>query len=343
MTDGAEGTTTQDAGTPNSGNEDSGTEDIDRAFASRSPYGMSEEGAFAGALSFLRRPYTKDATGADVVVSGVPYDLAVTNRPGTRFGPRAIREASAQMAWPGGLWPWPANSLDDFAVVDWGDMAFDFGAPEKAPEVIEAHARKLIETNASLVTLGGDHFITYPLLKAHAAKHGPLALVQFDAHSDTWREDEKRIDHGTMFFHAVHEGIIDASRSVQIGIRTGNPETHGLTIIDADAVHARGIDDVLAEATSVIGGGPAYLTFDIDCLDPAFAPGTGTPVCGGLATWQARKLLQGLGDVAFVGMDLVEVSQPYDQSQITALAAAMLLVDYICLRASQRSTGGAGA
>ncbi|MEL7543451.1 MAG: agmatinase [Pseudomonadota bacterium] len=310
--------------------------EIDRAFAGGSPYGFADVGSYSGALSFMRRAYRKGPTGADIVVSGVPYDLAVTNRPGTRFGPRAIREASSILAWPGGLYPWPESSLDDFLVVDYGDLDFDFGDPAGVPEEIAEHARRLIKSGASMVTLGGDHFMTYPLLKAHAETHGPLALIQFDAHSDTWREDEKRIDHGTMFFHAVQEGIIDAERSVQIGIRTGNSESHGLTVIDAEWVHTHGPDETLKRALDIVGDANAYLTFDIDCLDPAFAPGTGTPVCGGLATWQARKILQGLAPVSFVGMDLVEVSQPYDHAQITALAGATLVMDYICLRAAQK-------
>ncbi|MEO0620308.1 MAG: agmatinase [Pseudomonadota bacterium] len=316
--------------------------EIDRAFDGDSPFGFQDAGAYAGAQSFLRRPYRKDPRGADIVVSGVPYDLAVTNRPGTRFGPRAIREASSILAWPGGLYPWPETSLDDFAVVDYGDLAFDPGNPTGVPEEISDHARGLISSGASMVTLGGDHFITYPLLKAHAETHGPLALIQFDAHSDTWREEEKRIDHGTMFFHAVQEGIIDPARSVQIGIRTGNPESHGLTVIDAEWVHMNGPEATLAKAIEVVGDAKAYLTFDIDCLDPAFAPGTGTPVCGGLATWQARKILQGMTPVNFVGMDLVEVSQPYDHAQITALAGATLVMDYICLRAAQKRAEATG-
>lgn len=307
----------------------------DRAILPGTPYGIGDANTFSGALSFLRRNYTKDLTDADIAVSGVPYDLAVTNRPGTRFGPRAVREASTNLAWEGGYWPWPDDPFETLNVVDFGDCPFDFGDPTGFPAALEAHASAILATDTSMVTIGGDHFVTYPLLKAHAAKHGPIALVQFDAHSDTWSEDEKRIDHGTMFFHAVKEGLIDPARSVQIGIRTGNTETHGLTIIDADWVHANGPQKTLDRALDVIGDGKAYLTFDIDCLDPAFAPGTGTPVCGGLATWQARKILQGMLPVNFVGMDLVEVSPAYDHSQITALAGATVMLDYLCLRATQ--------
>ncbi len=160
--------------------------------------------------------------------------------------------------------------------------------------------------------------------------------MQFDAHSDTWREDRKRIDHGTMFFHAIEEGVIDAERSVQIGIRTGNNESHGVTIVDADWVHENGPGAVIKRVKDIVGDGRAYLSFDIDCLDPAFAPGTGTPVCGGLSSWQARKILRGLAGIDFVGMDLVEVSPSYDQSEVTALAAATIALDYICIKAARK-------
>ena len=254
---------------------------IDRAFAATSPFGMGMEHTFAGALSLFRRRYAKDPAGADVAVLGIPYDLAVTNRPGTRFGPRAIRAASAQLAWSGGAWRWDFDPFARLHVVDTGDCEVDFGQPQKFPKSLEAHAAGLLETGVKLLSLGGDHFVTYPLLKAHAARHGKLALIQFDSHSDTWREEDRRIDHGTMFYHAVREGIIDPARSVQVGIRSGNPESHGITILDADFVADHAPAEVAARMRQVVGEGPAYLTFDIDFLDPAYAPGTGTPVCGG--------------------------------------------------------------
>jgi len=310
--------------------------DIDRAFTPGAERGVGGEHTFAGALSFMRRLYTKDLSGVDLAVTAVPYDLAVTNRPGTRFGPRAIRAASAQIAWHGGSWPWGFDPFESLNVVDYGDCHFDFGTPEEIASVIEAHATNLIEAGVSVLSLGGDHFIAYPLIKAHQKAYGPLALVQFDAHSDTWREDRKRIDHGTMFFHAIEEGVIDAERSVQIGIRTGNNESHGVTIVDADWVHENGPGAVIKRVKDIVGDGRAYLSFDIDCLDPAFAPGTGTPVCGGLSSWQARKILRGLAGIDFVGMDLVEVSPSYDQSEVTALAAATIALDYICIKAARK-------
>ena len=308
---------------------------IDRAFAATSPFGTGSEQTFSGALSLFRRRYAKDAAGADVAVLGIPYDLAVTNRPGTRFGPRAIRAASAQLAWSGGAWRWDFDPFARLHVVDTGDCEVDFGQPQLFPQALEAHAAGLLETGVKLLSLGGDHFVTYPLLKAHAARHGPLALIQFDSHSDTWREGEKGINHGTMFFHAAQEGVIDPARSVQVGIRSGNPESHGITILDADYVADHSPAEVAARMREVVGDGPAYLTFDIDFLDPAYAPGTGTPVCGGPSTNTAERILCGLRGLNIVGMDVVEVSPAYDVGEVTALAGATMALNMLCLWAAE--------
>jgi agmatinase len=191
----------------------------DHAFTAESLYGTVREPTYAGALSFMRRKYTRDLRGVDVAVTGVPLDTATTNRPGARFGPAAIRAASAHLSW-GPPWPWGFDPFDRLATVDYGDCHFDHGTPAEIPNAIEAHATAIIESGVSMLSLGGDHFITLPLLRAHAKKFGPLSLVHFDAHSDTWHDDEGRVDHGTMFFHAAREGLVDPARSVQIGIRT---------------------------------------------------------------------------------------------------------------------------
>jgi agmatinase len=308
----------------------------DRAFTAKGLYGMGSEATYAGARSFMRRRYSRDLEGVDVAVSGVPLDLATTNRPGARFGPAGIRNASAQIAWQGGPWPWNFDPFERLAVIDYGDCAFDHGKPETIVEAIEAHARGILSAGASMLTLGGDHFITYPLLRAHAAVHGPLSLVHFDAHSDTWTDDEMRLDHGTMFYYAAQEGLVDPGRSVQVGLRTGNKETHGFNILDATWVHGQGIEATVAEIKRLVAGHKAYLTFDIDCLDPSFAPGTGTPVCGGLSTAQALGILRGLAELDFVAMDVVEVAPPYDWADITSLAGATLALEYLCLLASKK-------
>lgn len=304
----------------------------DNAFTATSLYGTSPEQLFAGALSFARRKYTRELTGVDVAVSGVPLDTATSNRPGARFGPRAIRAASTNIAWER-QWPWEFDPFDRLAVIDYGDCVFDYGRPQAIPEAIEAHARRLLDHDVAMLTLGGDHFMTYPLLRAHAAKHGPLALIHFDAHTDTWKDEHGRVDHGTMFYHAAQAGVIVPERSVQVGIRTTNDDVLGFNIIDARRVHGASPADVAAEIRRIVGSDSVYLTFDIDCLDPAFAPGTGTPVCGGLSSAQALEIVRSLRGVRLVGMDLVEVAPAYDVGEITALAGATLAYEFLCLYA----------
>jgi agmatinase len=307
----------------------------DQAFTTESLYGMGGEPTFAGALSFMRRRYTRDLAGVDVAVSGVALDLATTNRPGARFGPAGIRRASAMISW-GKPWPWGFDPFERLAVIDYGDCAFDFGRPGTFVAAIENHARTLLKAGVALLTLGGDHFISYPLLHAHHEAHGPLALVHFDAHCDTWAEAEKRIDHGTQFYHAAKEGLIDPAHSVQVGIRTHNDDTHGFHILDAEWIHTHGPAAAVAEIRRLVGERKAYLTFDVDCLDPSCAPGTGTPVTGGLSTREARAILRGLKDIRFVGADVVEVAPPYDVSDITSLAGATVALEYLCILAYQR-------
>ena len=304
-------------------------------------YGTTPEPTYAGAVSFMRRKYSRDLAGVDLAVTGVPLDTATTNRPGARFGPRAVRAASTIMAWerPYGM---EFDPFDKLAIVDFGDCYFDFGRPESVPDVIEAHARSIIEQGPGLLTLGGDHFISYPLLKAHADKFGaPLALLHFDAHSDTWVDEAGRIDHGTMFFHAAKQGLVDPDVSMQVGLRTHNPDTLGFGILDAPSVHANGVAATVAAIRARLGERPVYVTFDIDCLDPSIAPGTGTPVCGGLTSYQAMSILRGLRGINIVGMDVVEVAPAYDVGEITALAAAHIAMEMVCLYASRPSSGGA--
>lgn len=298
-------------------------------------YGTISEPTYAGAVSFMRRKYTRDLAGVDIAVTGVPLDTATTNRPGARFGPRAIRAASSIMAWarPYGT---KDDPFDKLAVIDYGDCFFDFGRPESVPGAIEEHAAEIINAGPALLTLGGDHFIAYPLLKAHAKKHGaPLALLHFDAHSDTWPDEEGRVDHGTMFWHAAKEGLVDPKHSVQIGLRTTNDDTLGFNVLDAPWVHKNGIDAVIAETRKHLGDRPVYLSFDIDCLDPSYAPGTGTPVCGGLTSHQALSIIRGLAGINLIGMDIVEVAPVYDVGEITALAGASLAFEMINLYANR--------
>jgi agmatinase len=306
--------------------------EIDSAVTRADLKGLGFENVFSGAPSFLRRRYGKELTGVDVAVTGIPFDQAVTNRPGARLGPRAIREASALQpcdppyGWDG------FSPLEELAILDYGDMAFDYAHTADVPARIEAHVRTILEAGTACFVMGGDHSITLPLLRAHAAKHGPLALIQVDAHTDTWPDDDPaRIDHGTFAYKAVKEGLIDVGRSAHVGIRTVVADNLGIAIHDAREVHARGADAVARRVRERAGDAPVYLSFDIDGLDPAFAPGTGTPVWGGLSSAQAALFLRALAGIDLVGGDVVEVAPPFDHAGITAVAGAHVLFDLICL------------
>lgn len=310
--------------------EDAKTQ-VDTAFTREGFRGLSYENAFGGAPSFLRRTYAKDLSGVDLAITGVPFDQAVTNRPGTRLGPRAIREASALQAFdpPYG---WGYNPLEAFNIADYGDLAFDYANVPGFPAALQAHVAGILKAGAGAITLGGDHYITFPILKAHAEKYGPLSLLQFDAHTDTWVDDDfDRIDHGTMFYKAVKSGIVDPKTSVQVGIRTENPDALGVNIIDAREVHEKGPAATVEKIKSILGDRPTYVTFDIDALDPAFAPGTGTPVWGGLTSAQASIMLRDLAGINMVGGDVVEVSPPFDTTGATAIAGAHVAMELICL------------
>ena len=310
--------------------EDAKTQ-IDLAFTREDLKGPSFEVTFGGATSFLRRKYTKDLTGVDIAVTGVPFDQAVTNRPGTRLGPRAIREASALQA-PDAPYGWDFDVLSEFAIADYGDLAFDHANVPAFPAALTEHIRGILSAGAASVVLGGDHYITYPILKAYAEKYGPISLLQFDAHTDTWVDDDMdRIDHGTMFYKAVKSGIVDPATSVQVGIRTVNEDTLGVNIIDAAEVHEIGPKAVVARVKEILGDRPCYLTWDIDALDPAYAPGTGTPVWGGLTSAQAAAMLRGLAGINIVGGDVVEVSPPFDTTGATAIAGAHVATELLCL------------
>lgn len=310
--------------------EDAKTQ-VDQAFTRDDLKGQSFENAFGGATSFLRRRYTKDLTGVDIAITGVPFDQAVTNRTGTRLGPRAIREASALQAFdpPFG---WDFDVLSECAIADYGDLAFDYAQVSAFPAALTAHIKGILDAGAASVALGGDHYISFPILRAYAEKYGPMSLLHFDAHSDTWADDDMdRIDHGTMFYKAIKLGLIDPATSVQVGIRTTNADTMGVCTISAREVHERGTASVVDQIKGVLGDRPTYLTFDIDALDPAFAPGTGTPVWGGLTTWQAAAMLRDLAGINIMGGDIVEVSPPFDTTGATAIAGAHVATEILCL------------
>ncbi len=311
---------------------------IDQAITADSLSGVNPEPNYSGVLSFARRKYSKDLRNAELAITGIPFDTSTTHRPGTRFGPRGIRSASTEVAWQRN-WPWEFDAMELLKIVDYGDCLFDHGRPEAVPDQIQAHIESILDADTAALSLGGDHFITLPILRAHVKKHGPVSLLHFDAHTDTWNDEDGRIDHGTMFFHAVKEGLVIPEESVQVGIRTTNDEPLGFNIFDAGWIHANGVEVLVKQIRKILNNRKTYLTFDIDCVDPAFAPGTGTPVCGGLSSAQALQILRSLRGLNLVGMDLVEVSPPYDHAEITSLLGAFIAYDFIALYAARHKLG----
>ena len=307
----------------------------DQAFLASDNQQTWHEMTYGGALSFARRRYSRGLDDADVVVSGIPYDCAVTYRSGCRLGPRAIRAGSTQLAELKHF-PFGFNPFDHLSVIDYGDCYLDPHHPQSVFTAIEQHADLIVGSGTKMLSFGGDHSVSYPLLKAHAKKYGPVALVQFDAHCDTWPDDGARLDHGTMFARAATEGIIDVAASTQIGLRTYNDSDHGFEILTSPWVHRHGIDAAIDVACQRAAGKPVYLSFDIDGFDPAFAPGTGTPVAGGLASWQGLEFVRGLEPLQLIGMDVVEVAPAYDHAEITAIVAASVAYDWLAVLAKQK-------
>ncbi|BBK32271.1 agmatinase [Stella humosa] len=271
---------------------------------------------------------------ARFVTAGIPYDIGTTNRAGTRFGPAAIRTASRMLVDGVNPWQWTAPAELDLA--DIGDFEIMLGDIRESLRLIEMRAAAL---SGHLVALGGDHTVTLPLLRGLAPRTGPLGLVHFDAHVDTWPDSfGQPMGHGSVFYHAINEGLVDPRRMIQIGIRSPVGRDvwdwtvgQGVTILPAEECHRLGVDGVVEQIRRVTGDGATYLTFDIDAIDPSQAPGTGTPEIGGLWTWQAQAIIRRLGGIDWRGMDVVEVSPPYDSAEITALAAATFAFEYLSL------------
>ncbi len=312
---------------------------IDRALDPSFKHGQSMEPNYSGAVSFLRRTYARDGSGFDVAIWGVPFDTSTSNRPGARFGPRALRQASAILDGDP-VYPFGLDIFNSMSACDTGDAVVDYGYPAEAPAAIEAQAAARLATGAHLVTLGGDHFVTFPILRALTKKiGGPVALIQFDAHQDTWDDEGGRIDHGTFVTRAVKEGLIIPQKSIQVGVRTHAPQDYGISVINGFEVGRLGADAVAQRILNHVHGTPAYITFDIDALDPAFAPGTGTPVAGGLSSREALSILRGLESLNLKGFDVVEVSPVYDHAEITSLAGATLAQYYLGLLAARKTAG----
>ncbi len=293
---------------------------------------------FAGIPSFMRCPVTRDLAGVDVAVVGVPFDGGTSYRSGTRFGPRKIREASL-LLW-GYNNPLAVRPLEALRVVDYGDVDVIPPAIVDTMDNIAAEVGALVAAGVTVLALGGDHSISLPLLRAHARRHGPLGLVHFDSHPDTWESEfgGRPYSHGTPFRRALEEGLIDPARSVQVGLRgptSGAADWQqardlGLRLITMDEAAELGVPAV-GQAIRETARGPVYVTLDIDAADPAFAPGTGTPEVGGFTSHELLRLVRGLRGLDLRGFDLVEVSPPFDHGDITAILAANLVFEFLSL------------
>ena len=289
----------------------------------------------ANTFGFCRAPlcFNPYEAPADIAITGVPFDMATSGRSGTRFGPQGIRGISAQLDWEHCRYPWHFCLKDVIKFLDCGDLVYPFGDSKAMAQALEAHTLKLLQSGKTCLTFGGDHFITLPLLRAHHKHLGQkISLLHFDAHSDTYANGSD-CDHGTMFYHAPKEGLIDPNASVQVGIRTEYDPSLGFNVIHGALANDLTVDDIVERITATVKDNPVYLSFDIDCLDPAYAPGTGTPVCGGLTTDKVLKIVRKLTHLNIIGFDVVEVAPPYDHGEITSLAAATLSLDFMYVHA----------
>jgi agmatinase len=299
---------------------------------------------FSGIKTFMRLPHVVDLTGVDAAVVGVPFDTATSYRTGARFGPEAIRSASALLR------PYHptlgVNVVETISMVDYGDLAVAPGDTEGTYRRIESGLAPLVEAGVFTLVLGGDHSITLAELRALARRHGPPALVLLDSHTDTWDEYfGQRYFHGTPFRRAVEEGVLDANASLLAGMRGslygasdfGDARSLGFVVVPSDELRALGPEGYAEAVRERVGTRPVFLSFDIDFLDPAFAPGTGTPEVAGFSTAEAVALLRALRGLKLVGCDVVEVSPPYDgPGQPTALAASNVALDLLALYALSR-------
>jgi len=306
--------------------------------AKNQPLGGNEMPRFAGPGTMMRLPAAENAAGLDVCFVGIPMDIGTSNRSGTRFGPKQIRAESVLLR------PYNMASraapFDSLMVADLGDVPINIFDLKDSVRRIEAYFDAMLLHDVIPLTMGGDHTLTLPILRAMAEKHGPVALLHIDAHADVNEHMfGEAIAHGTPFRRAVEENLIDTARSFQIGLRgTGYAaedfdwsRDQGFTVIQAEELWHKSASPLMQDVKDRLGAQPTYLSFDIDALDPAYAPGTGTPEFGGLTTVQALEIIRGCRGLNLVGGDLVEVSPPYDKDGNTALLAANLLYEMLCI------------
>ena len=308
------------------------------------PVDASKVPRFAGIATFARLPRLDEVSKADVAVVGIPFDTGVSYRPGARFGPAHIREASRLLR------PYnPAMGISPFGVqqvADAGDIACNPYIIEEAVQSIEDAVSDLLDTGAKLMTIGGDHTIALPILRQLAKRHGPVAVVHFDAHLDTWESYfGVEMTHGTPFRLASEEGLLDLTSCLHVGIRgplysskdLSDDEVLGFQVITSRDLELKGLDYALDTIRRRVGDRPVYVSVDIDVLDPAHAPGTGTPEAGGLTSRELLEMIRVFGDLNLISADVVEVSPPYDHAQITAVSAAHVAYDLITAMAPSTS------
>ena len=306
--------------------------------ANPQPLSGNEMPRFGGIATFMRLPGNTNPADLDVAVVGVPFDIGTSNRPGARFGPRGIRGESVLLR-PYNM-ATRAAPFDSLRIDDTGDVASSPYDLLAAVEAIEAHFDELLGHGVVTATMGGDHTVVLPILKAMAERHGPVGLVHVDAHTDI--NDTmfgSKITHGTPFRRAVEAGVLDCDRVVQIGVRGTGYEAddfdwsrrQGFRVVQAEECWHRSLEPLMDEVRDQVGGGPVYLSFDIDGLDPAFAPGTGTPEVGGLTVPQALEVIRGCRGLELVGCDVVEVAPIYEVSGTTSLVGANLLYEMLCV------------
>ncbi len=296
--------------------------------------------------TFMRAPYRPDLDDVDIALYGVAYDGGVTNRPGARHGPREIRNQSSLMRainHATGINPFELARVADVGDVRFAEV-YDNAAVNRD---IEAFVRRIVGTGARPLAAGGDHSITYPIFRAIASADAPIGMIHIDAHTDTWGPFRgEKFHHGSPFRLACEEGLLDPTRTIQIGIRGAQnwadgweySRDQGMRVVFIEEFESLGVDAVIAEARRVVGHGPAYLSFDVDGLDPVYASGTGTPEVGGITTREALALLRGLRGLDLIGGDVVEVSPPFDPSGNTALVGATLMYEILCLLAEGRAS-----
>ena len=301
-------------------------------------YNPMSEPRFAEIATFMRAPLVESLDNVDIGLIGVPTDLGVTNRPGARHGPREIRNSSSLMrTFNLGM---NINPYKLCRIADLGDVSFSQRYDlDKQVEEIESFYQKIIEKNIFPISAGGDHSITYPILKA-IGKNEPVGMVHVDAHTDTWGEIwGSKFTHGAPFKLAVEAGVLDPKRTIQIGIRGGQnfmdgiefSQDQGMRVVFMDEFSSLGVDKVIEEARKVVGDGRTYISFDVDGLDPVYAPGTGTPEVGGITTLEAQQLLRGLKGLNLIGGDVVEVAPPFDNTGNTALVGATMMFEILSL------------